>query len=355
MDRRLLETILQRAGQLRIVVLGDFFLDQYLLVDPKRREVSRETGKWAHQVVGAWSSPGAAGTVASNLRSLGVHVEAVGAIGDDGNGYQLRQELGARGVHRSSLLVDPSLVTPTYIKPMERHQTGMDEMERWDIKNYRPTSAQLEQTIIHELERQWDAADGIMVMDQVEEENCGTVTRTVRHWLNQKAASFPDKPVLVDSRGFIGRFRNVILKPNEHEARAAVGDDGGLGVEQLIEALYAKSRRALFVTRGPRGLAVFDGQQTRTVAAVPVTGPLDIVGAGDSTSAGILTALCANCSPVDAACFASLVASVTIQKLGTTGTATPEELRQQWQEFGPTLLELWSSNSLTARADADGH
>ncbi len=340
----MLDVILKRAGQLRIAVLGDFFLDQYFLVDPDRREVSRETGKWAHQVIDSWSSPGAAGTVASNLCALGIHVEAVGIIGDDGHGYRLRQGLAARGIHRSSLLVTSTKVTPTYTKPLTQADTGLEEMERWDIKNYAPTDAQMERRLITELERQWQAADAIMVMDQVEEEDCGVVTRSVRHWLNRKAEADPAKPVLVDSRGFIGRFRSVMLKPNEHEARTAVGGDEGLGMEQVVRSLHGKSQRPLFVTRGARGLAVHDGQRIHAVPAVPLTGPLDIVGAGDSTSAGILAALCAGCPPHKAAQFGSLVASVTVKKLGTTGTASPSEIRQQWQQFSPVLSELWADD-----------
>jgi len=63
-----------------------------------------------------------------------------------------------------------------------------------------------------------------------------------------------------------------------------------------------------------------------------VSGPIDIVGAGDSTSAGIVCAMASDVSPGTAAAFGNLVASITIQQLGTTGTATPSQVRQRWQE-----------------------
>ncbi|MGL4553860.1 MAG: PfkB family carbohydrate kinase, partial [Gemmataceae bacterium] len=56
-------------------------------------------------------------------------------------------------------------------------------------------------------------------------------------------------------------------------------------------------------------------------------GPVDPVGAGDSTTAGILCALAAGLCLTDAAAFGCLVASVTVRKIGTTGTASPDELR----------------------------
>ena len=66
--------------------------------------------------------------------------------------------------------------------------------------------------------------------------------------------------------------------------------------------------------------------------AVPVTGKIDIVGAGDSATAGLVSALCSGANPAEAAVIANLVASITIQQLGTTGTASPEQVRARLAE-----------------------
>jgi sugar/nucleoside kinase (ribokinase family) len=68
------------------------------------------------------------------------------------------------------------------------------------------------------------------------------------------------------------------------------------------------------------------------VPAYPVSGPIDIVGAGDSTSAGIACALAAGAGLAEAAAFGNLVASVTIRQIGTTGIASPGQLRERWAE-----------------------
>lgn len=62
------------------------------------------------------------------------------------------------------------------------------------------------------------------------------------------------------------------------------------------------------------------------VPSFPVEGPIDIVGAGDSATAGIVASLLCGATPIEAAAVGNLVASITIQQLGTTGTATPEQL-----------------------------
>src|SRR6266516_4019386 len=105
MDEARLSTLLTRANAVHALVVGDFFLDRYLVIDPALSERSIETGLEAHQVVEVISAPGAAGTVTSNLRALGVRVTALGIVGDDGEGYELRRALRANGVDDSAFVV----------------------------------------------------------------------------------------------------------------------------------------------------------------------------------------------------------------------------------------------------------
>ena len=89
--------LLQKFSSLHILVVGDFFLDKYLSIEPALSEISLETGLEAYQVVEIRHSPGAAGTVVSNLRALEVQVAAVGVIGRDGQGFDLKQGLTKGG------------------------------------------------------------------------------------------------------------------------------------------------------------------------------------------------------------------------------------------------------------------
>jgi sugar/nucleoside kinase (ribokinase family) len=63
-----------------------------------------------------------------------------------------------------------------------------------------------------------------------------------------------------------------------------------------------------------------------------VTGPIDIVGAGDATMAGIVMALCSGATVPEAAQIGCLAAGVTIQQIGTTGTASREQIAALWQQ-----------------------
>ncbi|MHB8902888.1 MAG: PfkB family carbohydrate kinase, partial [Thermoguttaceae bacterium] len=148
-DERL-DEILAVFPRLRIAVLGDFFLDKYLLVDPSRAEVSIETGKTAHQVLDVQHSPGAAGTVVCNLSALGVGtLHAVGFCGDDGEGYDLRKGLAALGCDSSHLHVTAGRRTPTYLKPRDLNTPGLEgEHNRYDTKNHRPTEPAIQRSVL---------------------------------------------------------------------------------------------------------------------------------------------------------------------------------------------------------------
>ncbi|HIE50312.1 MAG TPA: hypothetical protein EYP85_01015 [Armatimonadetes bacterium] len=114
MKEQRLQEILARFDGVTVLVVGDFFLDKYLVIDRALSEVSLETGLEAYQVVEVRCSPGAAGTVTSNLRALEVQVVALGVIGDDGEGYELKRGLRERGVWLDYLLERPDRFTPTY-------------------------------------------------------------------------------------------------------------------------------------------------------------------------------------------------------------------------------------------------
>src|SRR4051794_9084240 len=106
--------------RLRVGVVGDFFLDRYLHIDPAKDETSIETGLTVYNVVEVRSQPGAAGTILNNLVALGVgEVHAVGFCGDDGEGYELRRALSANpGVGLEHFLTVPTRRTPVYCKPL---------------------------------------------------------------------------------------------------------------------------------------------------------------------------------------------------------------------------------------------
>ena len=138
--------------------------------------------------------------------------------------------------------------------------------------------------------------------------------------------------MLADSRERIGLFNNVCVKPNEEEYNRS----------KLSRNTWSRYTGVMFTTMGNKGTVVVPFKEKRPelytdvvasgVPAYPVSGPIDIVGAGDSCSAGIAAAMVAGLTHEQAAAFGNLVASITIRQLGVTGTASPEQVRARWRE-----------------------
>ncbi|MXW03710.1 MAG: carbohydrate kinase [Gemmatimonadetes bacterium] len=319
-----LESLLSRFAGLSIMVVGDFFLDKYLVLDPALDEPSLETGLAARQVVARRCMPGAAGTVMANLHALGVgDLFAVGITGDDGEGYELRQGLAAMGVRLDGLVESPDRFTPTYIKPMNREPGGERESSRIDIQNRTPTPRALEGRLIEFMEDMTTGVDGVAVLDQVGRPNTGVVTDRVRDAIGDLGKNLPEKVILADSRERIGDFHHVIRKGNRDEMRGA---DNRTDRPGEMGGADEGTARPVYITLGADGLLLIDGDDRRHVPGIRVPEPVDTVGAGDSVTAGIVASLAAGATLMEAALVGNLAASITVRQLGVTGTASPAQL-----------------------------
>lgn len=334
-----LSKLLAKFPTRRIAVIGDFFLDKYLDVDPSLVQTSVETGRTAHQVVRVRSSPGAAGTVVNNLTALTAGtVYAVGATGDDGESFTLRQELAKQGVNCEGLIRHRALMTPTYLKPRDiRNPHLAGEHPRYDTKNRTRTPEEVITQILDYLDKLLPEVDAVIVLDQVEDEDCGVITTRVRDEIAKYGATRKEVVFWADSRRHIKKFRNVITKPNQFEV---VGKDDPKPGEEvrfhtLVTALPQMRMTTcgpIVVTRGSLGAVVTEPDFTR-VPAVHLEGPLDTTGAGDSVTAAAVLALSSGASLIEATLAGMLAASITSQQLATTGVATPDQIQER--------LDLW--------------
>ena len=330
MEAARLQALLDRFPRQTVLVVGDFFLDKYLDIDPALSEPSLETGLDAYQVVGVRNYPGAAGTVVNNLRALEVNVVAVGVIGADGEGDDLLRGLRRLDVDTTALWRAESRFTPTYLKPLLRPADApARELNRLDTKNRTPLPPNLEDAVIASLQAALPRIQGVVIADQVSEANCGVITERVRAALSDLARAWPAVTFVADSRENIGAYRDVIVKPNAREALRATGLPT---VAEAGAALRECTCRPVVVTDGDRGMLVFDAAGGQRVPGVVVAGPIDIVGAGDSALAGMSAALCAGAALTEAALVGNLAASITIQQIGVTGTATRAQVMARWAE-----------------------
>lgn len=320
-----------------IVVFGDYCLDKYLFIDPERDEPSVETGLTAYQVCSVKCYPGAAGTVCNNLRSLGAPVVCVGFCGDDGEGYELLRALEKIGADSSLMVKAENMRTCTYIKPMRGQGDGTNaELNRLDIRNFRAPSRELEDRLLSNLREAAKAASAVIVLDQFVQRNMGTVTDYVRTELNSIAKRAGEQGAIfyVDSRAYADEYRNMIVKCNNLEFMALGSMEAGdaedeYEIRKRAAHLRNKTGNSYYITRGSKGMMVTDGDDVKSVGGFHVNGPIDIVGAGDASSAGIVLGLALGLSREESARLGCAVASITIQQIGCTGTARVSQVKER--------------------------
>jgi rfaE bifunctional protein kinase chain/domain len=343
MNQDRIKDILKKISDVNIAVYGDFCLDSYWLIDRQKSEISIETGLKTETVSRHYYSPGGAGNVVANLAALTpAGIKVIGVIGDDIFGRELHNQLQALGADTSSLFVQPDhFDTYSYLK---RIVDGREE-PRIDFGNFNERSQATDQKILDALEAALNDCDALIFNQQV----TGSINNEFFILaVNRLFEKYKDKIIMLDSRHFNHRFQNTCLKANDHEIASLSGinssPDKTIPLRDVIKyghQVFEKNKKPVFVTCGERGIIAFDGHGTYEIPGLQLKGPLDTVGAGDTTISALTLCLAAGVPAPEAAACANFAAAVTVQKLFTTGTANAEEIIRISQEpnfiFQPDL------------------
>lgn len=339
MNRERFLEILSTFKDIKIAVVGDYFLDKWLHIDPSLTEISVETGLDAYQVIDKKVYAGAAGTVCANLSAIGIgKIYAVGFIGDDGEGYDVIKSLHQSHIDTNMLTASDNVMTPTYTKPVFLDGMKKGETNRLDHKNINITPKELEDDIIANLRAIAPNVDAILALDQLASKNKGVITDAVRQELSDLSMEYKDLVTYVDSRNFIDEFRNMIVKCNDIEIVKIIKDkvlnekDMDI-VKECMAVLSGKTNKAVFTTCGALGVLAMGENGIELVKTIEQKGNIDIVGAGDACTSGIVSSLCAGASNKEAAFIGNIVSSITIQTIGTTGVASQEEMINRFDEY----------------------
>lgn len=320
--------ILKKINSAKIAVYGDFCLDAYWQMDPDGSEVSVETGLQAEAVAKHAYSPGGAGNIVSNLAALKpAAIKVIGVVGNDIHGRELSSQLQELGADTSSLTIqNENFDTYTYTKKIygEKEDPRID----FGLKNKR--SKETDTIILKNIEIALQSYDALIFNQQV----TGSITNQgFIDEANKLFEKYNDKIVVLDSRHFNSKFRNVYRKANEIETAVLndldvkPGDFISLAdAKKLGTNVFKQYQKPIFVTCGSRGILTIDSSGINEVPGIQLLKKLDTVGAGDTTISALTLCLAAGIPPFDAAKFANFAAAVTVQKLYTTGTASGEEI-----------------------------
>lgn len=323
-----LAELLREIPQGRVAVFGDFCLDGYWLVDSDESELSVETGLPVRRVKRQQYSLGGAGNVVANLADFGVsQLQAVGLIGHDLFGRQMLDLLEKHHANTDGMLTcQDDWQTFVYAKAY----IGDEEQNRIDFGGFNCISFASIDRMEQALARAAEASDVVILNQQIP---AGLSTEPMIQRINQVIGAHPACTFIVDSRHRGGLYKGAILKINSHEASHLCGQERLLDecvpfdeVCAFAKQLHTVSGRPVFVTRGADGIVVADDNGIDSVPGIQIVERTDPVGAGDTVVAALAAALAAGADGITAARLANIASSVTVRKIQTTGTATPDEI-----------------------------
>jgi rfaE bifunctional protein kinase chain/domain len=320
---RLLSLVSALAGR-PVLMVVDLVADVFVTGAPKR--LSREAPILILSYQGERLVPGGGANAVANVAALGGRPLPLGVVGDDAYGRQLVESLRGAGIPVQGIVTRPGYRTPTKVRIVGALKNGSNQqIVRYDIEEKRALSAE-ERTRFQTALRAWGSAGASVAV--LSDYGYGAVDPSlmpaVRNALDGRGTIVGDSRYrLADLAGLDG------ATPNEEEAEALIGQP----IEDNPASVAAAGRRLLMdlnlrfllVTRGSRGMSLFEKSLG---FHLPVSGTdqvADVTGAGDTVIGTFALALAAGATPIEAALLANYAGGVVVGKMGTA-TLTRDEL-----------------------------
>jgi len=302
-------SFIEEIPKLRILVIGDMMLDIYEKYSTENSKpiFSEKEGKRAYQKPTITQSLGGAGNVAANLSSLGVITSLTSIIGDDSilgiDPYAKMIEIlvAQKGIYFKPLK-DANRVTTTkrriYIDDEYIMRIDNEDTFNYGMKYFYMSDFSLDAVILSDYDKGFFNKD---------------ISEYIINECNKR-----NIPVIVDPKPqniqyFYGA---TVIAPNQVEASI-------LDINDLKG--YFKN---IVITKGERGIYAFDCIKNQAYQVEPnIVKVKDAVGCGDTVIAGLAISLALKRSLLESIKFANDMASLVIQKEGTS-TISLDELKE---------------------------
>ena len=313
------------AGR-RILVAGDFLLDRYLVGQAKR--LSREAPVVIIEHERDDANLGGAGNATRNVRALGGEPIPLGLVGRDREGETVVELLRSAGIDTRGILRDPERRTVTKTRILAGAASAARRQVLRIDRGGEYGANRIDRLIRHARALVSDV-NGVLLSDY----GYATLAPALRSCLIQ-AARTRGIPSCADSRYRLSEFQGVtVATPNEEELAGVSGGGGRASGRELLSRLNA---RAVVLTRGSRGMSVFEGTgDCRNIPPARQGEVADVTGAGDTVASALVLALAAGTDILVGAMLANAAASVVVGRRGAA-TAAPEEVvgaLEAWQNL----------------------
>jgi D-glycero-beta-D-manno-heptose-7-phosphate kinase len=325
---RRVKALLDRIRQVRVLVVGDVMLDQFIWGRVSR--ISPEAPVPVVEFDRESFMPGGAANVARNLATLRASTTLFGVVGRDSSAHRLRALLAEQGVACHGLLPLASRMTTRKIRIIAHRQ----QVARVDRETRDELDGHAVERLLATIRPELANAAAVVVGDYGK----GVVSQPLLAELRQLCRrrgvwlSMDPKPVHRLDLGGLS-----LITPNRKEAFELAGVAEGpfpraadpredAGLLRVADELFTRLKPAvLLITLGEQGMLLCQRNQKSFHIPTVAREIFDVSGAGDTVIASFTLAIAAGASPVEAAIFSNHAAGVVVGKVGTA-TVAPEEL-----------------------------
>ena len=318
-----LREILEQFGRLRVLVIGDVIIDEYISCDPLG--MSQEDPTLVVKPIDSKRFVGGAGIVALHAAGLGARSTLLSVLGQDAESEFAVDVLDRLGVRPS---FEHDTTRPTTLK--SRYRCQGKTLLRVSRLHQAPISSDLCKKIISRARGISSSIDLVVFSDF----NYGVLPQ---HVVTELTTMFRSSQTTMsaDSQsssqtGDIGRFKNMdLLTPTEREARISTRNIED-GINVLAEQLRRSSAaRNIFLKLGEEGALVcaeLDQTQPWPPDRIEAlnSNPKDVAGAGDSMLIAGSMALAVGATPWEAACLGSIAAAIQVGRVGNSPISISE-------------------------------
>ena len=304
--------LLTRFQDLRVLVLGDLIIDEYVYCDPLG--MSQEDPTIVVTPVDTRRFTGGAGIVAAHVSGLGATTHFVSVTGDDPVADSAMESFVDFGVE-ASFVRDSS--RPTILK--QRFRASNKTLLRVSHLRAHDPEDSLIKKFLAQIELRLPTTDLVIFSDF----NYGCLPQALVEDILQQCKNL-GIAVAADSQassqsGDVSRFKGAqFISATEREARLAMNDFKS-GLQNVANNLSAKTdARMLFVKLGAEGmLAIESGQPpaTHSFSAMNLN-PLDVAGAGDAMLAMAAMAMAVGATVWECAYLGSIASAIQVSRVG---------------------------------------
>ena len=338
-DKNKLKSIIHNLDKGRVLVIGDFAIDEMIYGQTHR--ISREAPVLILKHTHTNIILGGASNAAHNISTLNSgKVAAIGVYGDDYHGPILLNALNDAKIDTSYMIKDSSRVTTTKTRISgSSTQSVTQQIIRIDREVNTFISSEVENKVIDNVRKLAPNFDAILLSDY----NIGMMTPAVIEE-SIKAGKANGLIVAVDAQEKLGRFKGAtVMTPNQPDSEKTLGyliTDHNILMKAGKDLLDKTSSDMMLLTRGSEGMVLFENDGV--VSSVPAfnkTDVFDVTGAGDTVVSSFTLALCAGASGAEAIFIGNLAASIVVKHFGCA-TTTIDDLDENLEKLDMKKLSF---------------